>query len=64
MVEASRFTRFEGLDALYYMIRMWNISTCVVVCICGGAEGHRSEVLHGGLSPTRDFLLLCAKITH
>lgn len=29
----------------------------VTVCIFGGAEGHRSEVLHGDLSLTGDLLL-------
>uniref|UniRef100_A0A5K3G2M3 WD_REPEATS_REGION domain-containing protein n=1 Tax=Mesocestoides corti TaxID=53468 RepID=A0A5K3G2M3_MESCO len=40
-----------------YTVRLWNISTHVVVCIFGGAEGHRAEVLHGDISLTGDFLL-------
>nr|VZI42690.1 unnamed protein product [Spirometra erinaceieuropaei] len=40
-----------------YTIRLWNIATHVPVCIFGGAEGHRSEVLYGDLSLTGDLLL-------
>ncbi|KAF8564053.1 hypothetical protein P879_09342 [Paragonimus westermani] len=40
-----------------YTIRLWNIASHVLVCIFGGAEGHRAEVLHGDLSLTGDLLL-------
>ncbi|KAL3319941.1 hypothetical protein Ciccas_001369 [Cichlidogyrus casuarinus] len=40
-----------------HTIRLWNIATRVLVCIFGGAEGHRSEVLHGDVSLSGNLLL-------
>lgn len=40
-----------------FTVRLWNIATHVIVCIFGGVEGHRAEVLHGDISLTGDFLL-------
>ncbi|EUB58911.1 Polycomb protein EED [Echinococcus granulosus] len=40
-----------------FTVRLWNIATHVMVCIFGGVEGHRAEVLHGDISLTGDFLL-------
>ncbi|CAL8088426.1 unnamed protein product [Calicophoron daubneyi] len=40
-----------------YTVRLWNIASHVLVCVFGGAEGHRAEVLHGDLSLTGDLLL-------
>ncbi|TPP61573.1 Polycomb protein EED [Fasciola gigantica] len=50
-----------------YTVRLWNIASHVLVCVFGGAEGHRAEVLHGDLSLTGDLLLTagmdhCVKI--
>ncbi|CAH8621508.1 unnamed protein product [Heterobilharzia americana] len=43
-----------------YTIRLWNIANHVTVCVFGGAEGHRAEVLHGDLSLTGDLLITAA----
>lgn len=45
------------MSPLDYTVRLWNISTRVVVAVFGGAEGHRAEVLHGDVSLTGDCML-------
>ncbi|CAH8431049.1 unnamed protein product [Dicrocoelium dendriticum] len=40
-----------------YTVRLWNIASHVLVCVFGGAEGHRAEVLHGDISLDGDLLL-------
>lgn len=40
-----------------YNIRMWNIVTETLVCVFGGVEGHRSEVLHGDINLTGSLMI-------
>nr|AFD29604.1 EED-1 [Schmidtea mediterranea] len=42
-----------------YTIRLWNVWNSVLVCIFGGSEGHRSEILHGDVDMAGRFLLSC-----
>ncbi|CAH8866591.1 unnamed protein product [Trichobilharzia szidati] len=40
-----------------YTIRLWNVATNVLICVFGGSEGHRAEVLHGDVSLSGNLLL-------
>nr|CAH8866884.1 unnamed protein product [Trichobilharzia regenti] len=52
----------KGLSLLFsfskdYTIRLWNVATNVLICVFGGSEGHRAEVLHGDVSLSGNLLL-------